>query len=410
PYPSLLDPNKLKDINEELNYHSIDANLAWELNLPLPDNYEFVWFFNHGSGACALMHFLFLLGNFNTIDYFCGGEGNIRYIKFYNRLLELRGQRNIITINDIAPDWYGGKEKRDKLFFSFIKITPVLFQIRDPMELIKHAYGRKWGSDLAKTREFDLSYNFEDVVKDIQKYSYNLPDTLDGQKSQNFFWRTLKDCFFRFKDYTYLDVSQIKGERTIQTLKNLAQEFKFKEPNKEQEIYLTREMFGGNLYFLLPLTLYANKEDLYKKRKNEILNKSSQSIVIHIQALNHNTDFIDLYQILDIPVTKNLIGIYIHKDDYRKLQNDNEFFKRLSKYLKEFISKLHARIEIEDDLMLKTTDVLEHLRANKKARLSAKSILDEELTYIKQQRPDIVASWKYYQEFEKMCEELDGGS
>ncbi|EAH8308042.1 DUF2972 domain-containing protein, partial [Campylobacter jejuni] len=27
---------------------------------------------------------------------------------------------------------------------------------------------------------------------------------------------------------------------------------------------------------------------------------------------------------------------------------------------------------------------------------------------IKQHRPDIVASWKYYQEFEKMCKELDG--
>ncbi|EAI3172806.1 DUF2972 domain-containing protein, partial [Campylobacter jejuni] len=26
----------------------------------------------------------------------------------------------------------------------------------------------------------------------------------------------------------------------------------------------------------------------------------------------------------------------------------------------------------------------------------------------KQHRPDIVASWKYYQEFEKMCKELDG--
>ncbi|EAB5352285.1 DUF2972 domain-containing protein, partial [Campylobacter jejuni] len=25
-----------------------------------------------------------------------------------------------------------------------------------------------------------------------------------------------------------------------------------------------------------------------------------------------------------------------------------------------------------------------------------------------QHRPDIVASWKYYQEFEKMCKELDG--
>ncbi|EAI4952488.1 DUF2972 domain-containing protein, partial [Campylobacter jejuni] len=45
---------------------------------------------------------------------------------------------------------------------------------------------------------------------------------------------------------------------------------------------------------------------------------------------------------------------------------------------------------------------------NKNARVSAKNILDEELVYIKQHRPDIVASWKYYQEFEKMCKELDG--
>ncbi|EAL4811231.1 hypothetical protein DPC70_08795, partial [Campylobacter jejuni] len=30
------------------------------------------------------------------------------------------------------------------------------------------------------------------------------------------------------------------------------------------------------------------------------------------------------------------------------------------------------------------------------------------LTTLKQHRPDIVASWKYYQEFEKMCKELDG--
>ncbi|EDO9755778.1 DUF2972 domain-containing protein, partial [Campylobacter jejuni] len=26
----------------------------------------------------------------------------------------------------------------------------------------------------------------------------------------------------------------------------------------------------------------------------------------------------------------------------------------------------------------------------------------------KQHHPNIVASWKYYQEFEKMCKELDG--
>ncbi|MCR6595019.1 sugar transferase, partial [Campylobacter insulaenigrae] len=42
PYPSLLDPKKLNDENEQINYHNIPAELAWEMNLPLPDNYEFV--------------------------------------------------------------------------------------------------------------------------------------------------------------------------------------------------------------------------------------------------------------------------------------------------------------------------------------------------------------------------------
>ena len=34
-------------------------------------------------------------------------------------------------------------------------------------------------------------------------------------------------------------------------------------------------------------------------------------------------------------------------------------------------------------------------------------MFERELICIQQHRPDIVASWKYYQEFEKMCKELD---
>ncbi|EAH5200349.1 DUF2972 domain-containing protein, partial [Campylobacter upsaliensis] len=36
-----------------------------------------------------------------------------------------------------------------------------------------------------------------------------------------------------------------------------------------------------------------------------------------------------------------------------------------------------------------------------------KKVIDEKhLPFIKAVRPDIVASWKYYKEFEKMCENL----
>ncbi|EOV4956735.1 DUF2972 domain-containing protein, partial [Campylobacter jejuni] len=36
PYPSLFDPKKLNDEKEKINYKNIPAELAWEMNLPLP--------------------------------------------------------------------------------------------------------------------------------------------------------------------------------------------------------------------------------------------------------------------------------------------------------------------------------------------------------------------------------------
>ncbi|EDO7946277.1 DUF2972 domain-containing protein, partial [Campylobacter coli] len=44
---------------------------------------------------------------------------------------------------------------------------------------------------------------------------------------------------------------------------------------------------------------------------------------------------------------------------------------------------------------------------NKTLTLEFKEIFNKELKYIKQSHPNIAASWKYYQEFEKICEELD---
>ncbi len=58
PYPSLLDPKKLNDENEQINYHNIPAELAWEMNLPLPDNYEFVFVASHCTGHYSFQSYL----------------------------------------------------------------------------------------------------------------------------------------------------------------------------------------------------------------------------------------------------------------------------------------------------------------------------------------------------------------
>ncbi|MDE5925213.1 MAG: DUF2972 domain-containing protein [Helicobacter sp.] len=47
------------------------------------------------------------------------------------------------------------------------------------------------------------------------------------------------------------------------------------------------------------------------------------------------------------------------------------------------------------------------IKQEPEARKHIKCVLDKEVATIAQYRPDIVESWKYYQEFERMCKELD---
>ncbi|MBZ7949878.1 DUF2972 domain-containing protein [Campylobacter molothri] len=64
---------------------------------------------------------------------------------------------------------------------------------------------------------------------------------------------------------------------------------------------------------------------------------------------------------------------------------------------------------INERKKLKTErDILSFMKQNRDIAFAFKNKFDKDYVHIKQHRPDIVASWKYYQEFEKMCEELDG--
>lgn len=83
PYPSLLDPKKLNDENEKINYKNIPAELAWEMNLPLPDRYEFVIFGSHGVGMKSVLAILKFLGYHNPSYLNHEAEGKFRYYQAY---------------------------------------------------------------------------------------------------------------------------------------------------------------------------------------------------------------------------------------------------------------------------------------------------------------------------------------
>ncbi|ENA9378178.1 DUF2972 domain-containing protein, partial [Campylobacter jejuni] len=76
-------------------------------------------------------------------------------------------------------------------------------------------------------------------------------------------------------------------------------------------------------------------------------------------------------------------------------------------YIKEFVNKLKIKIDLKKEHLINEKEILLFFKENKSVAKNIEKNIKEELDHIKQHRPDIVASWKYYQEFEKMCKELD---
>ncbi|WP_373447862.1 DUF2972 domain-containing protein [Campylobacter bilis] len=390
PYPSLLDPKKLNDKNETINYHNIAAELAWEMNLPLPENYEFVFLAGGLSGHGAMMSF------FNDCNIRCLQQDlqteTKRYYGLYN-FLQVKGY-NIIRYEQVLPCNYS------KFFKLITKKVPIIFLVRDPIARLKTGANHPFRKnlvriDLKKASHFNFFIRKYLVnIRNGHKIYADIPSLfpLNIYISSNYFLQATILNHFIANEIIFIDCAEIFPPKAKNTILNLSQKLKFSAPS-DSLIY----KYNANNYFMavLPIILQIDK------------------ILVHITTsnyinLNKQFDLINICTLFfDQPLKYENLGIYIKPEDYDNLIYNHNSFLLLQKYLKEFMIILEQRIELEKSKLFKEEDILNYLKENKELRLKLKNILDKELIHIKQHRPDIVASWKYYQEFEKMCEELD---
>ena len=94
-------------------------------------------------------------------------------------------------------------------------------------------------------------------------------------------------------------------------------------------------------------------------------------------------------------------------EHYTILSQNKLLLKETLEYLNKFVLALWEKKEWIRQMQWNEAKVLEYLRDDKSLRNEIYEKLKKELVHIKANRPDIVESWKYYQEFERMCEELD---
>ena len=129
---------------------------------------------------------------------------------------------------------------------------------------------------------------------------------------------------------------------------------------------------------------------------------------------------IDVNQLISIPKNKiNLIekfsldtlglkvGLFVSEVDFSKIMHDFSLKQKLATKMQEYLKLLKDKTTSIEVNKVKEKDVLEYFKSHKTLREVYKDYFETEFAHIKSHRPDIVESWKYYQEFERMCEELD---
>ncbi|EOH7148886.1 DUF2972 domain-containing protein, partial [Campylobacter coli] len=96
--------------------------------------------------------------------------------------------------------------------------------------------------------------------------------------------------------------------------------------------------------------------------------------------------------------------VFVKSNYYPFLIFNKRQLKKMNIFLKKFIQEFQQQVEVEKSKKVTPDQYLKFLftKEKKEKIIKLKELLDYELQHIKQYRPDIVASWKYYQQFEEM--------
>ncbi|RTJ64631.1 DUF2972 domain-containing protein, partial [Campylobacter jejuni] len=369
-------------------YHNIPAELAWEMNLPLPENYEFIFLTSHCTGHYSFQSYLNKIFKIQTI-------ANIHYnFKFYYQYL-FHNKDPFISIAEFDPFY-------NKFASLISKKCNFIILNRDPISALKSALN------------FRLNRNNNHIVKkpnDIQKklnsiwYIFHPDNILDISNLSSYvssdlfknhlfvqhtLIRPLQDKILKI---FYIDTKNIEINNIKSTLISLANNFNF--PKFDTNKFKSQ---AYNLVaYLFPFYYFYKNIKITIKQKNYLHDYTDYKSL---------EDISEIFLKLNIPLLEN-IQILINPKDYQKLKH-NEQFNIFFNEITNILLIIDKHFKKENKNQIKEYEILNYLKTNSSTRIKIKNILESHLLHIKQHRPDIVASWKYYQEFEKMCKELDG--
>ena len=432
PYPPLLNP-------DSVDYKSIPAELAWDINLPLPKNYDLIFLTNGASASAATSYYLAECSC--RLSGSCY-EAKATYLSIYKSLqFGSKCKFNVIAlfVEDIVQYPNVISKNSHHLLSAISKKVPLLYVARDPIERAKHIINHIQNdggiSSTPLMKKFNLTCDYTKLFPKFAYFGSTLQPSFVGLTDYEveipfLYTRLLCDSpFTAFKDKISsiycVEFNDLKPDKAFDTFCKVADVLDLDKP-QNKEIFLNRMSPTAGMLALFGLDnkaveIYIHLDDINnvfvegnaeKQNLNSLGKKGGYSIFIaplHILT-KEQREFVDISDEIsnDLIVDDTQILMVIQQDDFKKLQANKELWNATKQYLKGYVQCYKDKATKMKSDRVSEQDLLNYLRTNKKARNFIKKTLDNELNYIKEHHPNFIEKWKYYLEFEKMCAELDG--
>lgn len=183
----------------------------------------------------------------------------------------------------------------------------------------------------------------------------------------------------------YIDMHDISGKKTFETMQDLSHKFGFELVKNRK--FFERKVYN-NLYSLLPCHIDVSLENMHIK-----LTLTFESNHVNITSMMmpqsyQNNPKLEMIQVdVKTPKDANLVAKNLAVCRAKLLKILDVFLQIPA------IKQAHAVSE---------HDVLDYLKAHPIIAKDLKEILDDDLCDIKRERPDIVQTWTHYHAFEEL--------